>query len=143
MNMNLLPALCLALAISFNTAMAQTSYSLEDATASATVPSRDAKPVPRPATNLFSHKKMPQMFSGYAIEVATSTYPLDGSNGVFRRFGNVLYEKQREGGYSYLIRLNFSSKEAALHFLEQVIKPRSEDAKLYEYNEGARKVVRD
>lgn len=89
------------------------------------------------------HKRFPQLFTGMAIEIASSTYPMDKSNPVFRQFGNVLYEKLPEGGYSYLIMANFSSKESALEFVQNVVKPKVGDAKLIQYNEGNRKVVRE
>lgn len=68
---------------------------------------------------------------------------MDKSNPVFRQFGNVLYEKLPEGGYSYLIMANFSTKEAALDFVQNVVKPKVGDAKLIQYNEGNRKVIRE
>lgn len=100
-----------------------------------------AKPTASSATRF--HKRFPQLFSGMAIEIAVSTYPMDKSNPVFRQFGNVLYEKLPEGGYSYLIMANFSTKEAALDFVQNVVKPKVGDAKLIQYNEGNRKVVRE
>jgi len=78
-----------------------------------------------------------------AIEIATSTYPMDKTEPVFQQFGNVMYEKLTEGGYSYLIMANFSSKESALDFLQKVVKPRAEKARLIQFDEGNRKVIRD
>jgi len=89
------------------------------------------------------HKKLPQLFSGFAIEIATSTYPLDREDPIFRQFGNVNYEKLSEGGYSYLILGKFTSKSSALHFVETIIKPKAEKARLFEYKDGIRKVIRD
>ncbi len=89
------------------------------------------------------HKKLPQLFTGFAIEVAASNYPLDRTNPIFRQFGNIHYEKLREGGYSYLILGKFSSKDAALQFVQTIIKPKAEDARLFEYKDGIRKVIRD
>lgn len=68
---------------------------------------------------------------------------MDKSNPLFRQFGNVMYEKLPEGGYSYLIMANFSSKDAALKFVQTVVRPKSEHAQLIQFTEGKRKVVRD
>lgn len=89
------------------------------------------------------HKRFPQLFTGMAIEIAKSDYPMDKTDPLFRQFGNVLYEKLPDGGYSYLIMANFSSKEAALEFLQKVVKPKTEKALLIQYDEGNRKVVRE
>ena len=90
-----------------------------------------------------SHKRFPQLFTGMAIEIATSTYPMNKTNPLFRQFGNVFYEKLPEGGYSYLIMANFSSKEAGLEFVKNVVKPKAEKAKLIQYSDGNRKEIRD
>lgn len=87
------------------------------------------------------HKKLSKTFTGYAIEIATSKYPLQNDQPVFRQFGNVFYQKLREGGYSYLIKVDFSSEEAAWHFIDNVILPKSPTAKLYQYKEGKRKLL--
>lgn len=102
------------------------------------------KKSPAPSTTAVrTHKRFPKLYSGWAIEIATSTYPMDKSEPIFRQFGNVSYEKLPEGGYSYLIKANFSSKEAGLEFMKNVIKPRAEKAKLIQFNDGIRKVIRD
>ncbi len=98
---------------------------------------------PAKPTTVRSLKRFPQMHTGFAIEIAFSTYPMDATNPIFQQFGNVRYDKQPEGGYSYLIMANFSSKESALDFLNNVVKPKAEKAKLIQYNEGTRKVIRD
>ena len=95
-----------------------------------------------PSTYRF-HKKLPQLFSGYAIEVAASNYPLQRDNPVFRQFGNIHYEKLREGGYSYLILASFSSQDAALGFIKTIILPKVAEARLFEYKDGIRKVIRE
>ena len=68
-------------------------------------PAKKATPAPPAATARF-HKRFPQLFTGMAIEIAASTYPMDKASPVFRQFGNVLFEKLPEGGYSYLIMAN-------------------------------------
>jgi hypothetical protein len=103
-------------------------------------PAKKIAPAP---VSVRSHKRFPALFDGLAIEIATSTYPMDKTNTIFRQFGNVLYEKLPEGGYSYLIMANFSSKEAALDFVKNVVKPKAEKARLIQFSDGNRKVIRD
>lgn len=102
-----------------------------------------AKKTPANTASVRLHKRFPKLFTGMAIEIATSTYPMDKTAPVFQQFGNVMYEKLTEGGYSYLIMANFSSKESALDFLQKVVKPRAEKARLIQFDEGNRKVIRD
>ncbi|MEY3053007.1 MAG: hypothetical protein RLY31_2792 [Bacteroidota bacterium] len=87
-------------------------------------------------------RKLPQLFNGYAIEVAYSDDPLRRTDPIFRQFGNIKYEKLPRGGYSYLITCRFSTREAALQFLRTVILPKVEDARLYAYAEGIRSIIR-
>lgn len=144
MKVNSLRTLCLV----FFTALSISSFcqggaAFEPEMALASI-SPMSKKTPTPTTSTVrTHKRFPQLYSGWAIEIATSTYPMDKSEPIFRQFGNVSYEKLPQGGYSYLIKANFSSKEAGLEFLKNVIKPRAEKAKLIQFNDGIRKVVRD
>ena len=144
MNMNVLPTLFVFIFLTFGSLVfGQETASLESGNSIfAPVGKPEKKAAPVPAANRF-HKKFPQLFNGMAIEIAASTYPLDRANPAFRQFGNVFYEKLQEGGYSYLIMANFSSKAAALHFVESVVKPKTEGAKLFEYKDGIRKVLRE
>lgn len=87
------------------------------------------------------YKRLPALYSGYTIELDVSEYPLDKKNPLFRRFGNVLYDKIPEGGYSYLIRVNFSSVEAIEKYLEGVIIHNAPEARIIEYKNGKRKVL--
>ena len=89
-----------------------------------------------------AHKKLPVFYEGYAIEVATSTYPLDRKNQVFRKFGNIHYDKLERGSYSYLILGGFSNDKSILHFLQNVIAPQVKDARAVHYKEGIRRIVR-
>lgn len=86
-------------------------------------------------------KKLSFVYSGYAIEIACSTLPLDKYHPIFSQFGNVYYHKLKEGGYSYLILAEFSSDRSALEFLQNIIQPRVKTAKLYIYKDGNRKVL--
>ncbi len=88
------------------------------------------------------HKKLPVLYEGYAIEIATSTYPLNRTNSMFRKFGNVHYDKLEQGGYSYVILGRFSDDISALRFLHNIIVPKAEDARLVHYKDGIRKIVR-
>ncbi|MCB0521037.1 MAG: hypothetical protein H6577_20100 [Lewinellaceae bacterium] len=89
------------------------------------------------------HKKLQKMYSGYAIEVAASNYPLERNDAIFRQFGNVHYDKLIEGGYSYLILANFDSDKSALHFLQTIIQPKANEARLFLYKDGNRKIIRE
>lgn len=89
------------------------------------------------------HKKLPTFYEGYAIEVATSDYPLDRTTPVFRQFGGIHYDKLDEGGYSYLILGRFSDKKSAITFLHTVVMHRAKDARVVKYKEGNRSIVRE
>ena len=88
------------------------------------------------------HKKLPALYEGYAVEVGTSTYPLDTQNPLFRKFGNIHYDKLERGSYSYLILGRFKNDKSALHFLHNIIAPQVATAKVVHYKEGTRRVVR-
>ena len=90
-----------------------------------------------------SYKKLPALYEGYGIEVATAAYPLDGTAPVFRKFGNIHYDKLERGSYSYLILGKFSDNGSALHFLNNVIAPQVPKAKLVLYKDGIRMIVRE
>lgn len=87
-------------------------------------------------------KKLPALYHGYAVEIETSTYPLDRSASIFKKFGNIHYDKLERGSYSYLILGRFSNDESALHFLQNIIAPQVKKAKVVHYEEGTRRVVR-
>lgn len=144
MNMKTLHALfCLFIISVLSPAFGQGGsklYEPEHTLASVVKPEKSVAPAVS-TSNRF-HKKFPQLFSGLAIEIASSTYPMDRTAPVFRQFGNVYYEKLPEGGYSYLIMANFSSTEAGLEFVKTSIKPRAEKARLIQYSDGNRKVIR-
>jgi len=84
------------------------------------------------------HKKLPTFHSGYVIEVATSELPIARTHEIFKRFGKIFYHKMRSGGYSYVIKANFSELKSAKHFCENIIKPRFEAARVIEYKKGKR-----
>ncbi len=87
------------------------------------------------------HKKLSSNYEGYAIELTTSDLPLKRNYFLFNQFGNVNYDKLNEGGYSYCILANFSSKKSVEHFLETIILPKAPEARLIEYKKGKRKYL--
>jgi len=89
------------------------------------------------------HKKLPSLYQGYAIEVATSDYPLDRTAPVFRQFGGIHYDKLDQGGYSYLVLGRFASEKSALTFLQNVVIHRAKEARVVRYKEGNRSIVRE
>ncbi|MBI1224657.1 MAG: hypothetical protein GC192_05430 [Bacteroidetes bacterium] len=134
--------ICLFLAMVFCTTVfcqGGTAFEPESTLASISSPVKKTAPAP---VSVRPHKRLPALFDGYAIEIATSTYPMDKTNPLFRQFGNVVYEKLPEGGYSYLIVANFNSKDAALDFVKNVVKPKAEKARLIQFSDGNRKVIR-
>lgn len=86
------------------------------------------------------HKKLPTLHTGYVIEVATSEFPISGDHPIYKRFGKVLYHKLRGGGYSYVIQANFSELKSAKDFCKNIIQPHFENARVYEYKRGERKL---
>ena len=97
--------------------------------------------VDMPAT-YHTNKKLPVFYEGYAIEVASSTYFLDPKNPIFRKFGNIHFDKLERGSYSYLILGRFSDDQSVLKFLQNVIAPQVADARAVHYKEGIRRIVR-
>jgi hypothetical protein len=87
------------------------------------------------------HKKLPSNYEGYAIELTTSALPLKRNYFLFDQFGNVFYDKLEEGGYSYCILANFSSKKSVERFLELIILPKATEARLLEFKKGKRKYL--
>jgi hypothetical protein len=143
MNNKASQALLASILLSIGTpAFCQVGASFEPETAIASISNPIKKISPAPVSAR-THKRFPQLYTGMAIEIATSTYPMDKTNPLFRQFGNVLYEKLSEGGYSYLIMANFSSKEAAMDFVKNVVKPKAVKARLIQFSEGNRKVIRE
>ena len=124
-------------------AFCQGGSSFEPETTLAAATTSTKKTAPATATSARFHKRFPQLFTGFAIEIATSTYPMDRTRPIFKQFGNVFFDKLSEGGYSYLIMANFSTKVAALEFVTNVVKPKAEEARLVQYIEGNRKVIRE
>jgi hypothetical protein len=97
-----------------------------------------SNPAPRDLPSVRFQKRLPAGFTGYAVEIGTSEYPIEPTNSLFRQFGNVHYEKLRQGGYSYLILTEFSDEKSARHFHQSVVLPKVQDALVVEYRKGTR-----
>lgn len=95
----------------------------------------------RVSTHRKAFKKLPAMHNGYVIELEASNYPLDNSYAMFRQFGNVFYDKLSGGGYSYCIKVDFSSLNAVKQYLNNNIIYRAPEAKIIQYKKGKRKLV--
>ena len=87
------------------------------------------------------HKRLSGTFSGFAIELTAADLPLERNYPLFRQFGNVHYDKLREGGYSYVIKTDFTSKAALKRFYENVILPKNDKARMVEYKLGKRNIL--
>lgn len=85
------------------------------------------------------HKKLPALYTGYAIELTTSELPLKRNTSLLKNFGNVFYEKHNSGGYTYIIKVNFPTKKKVKKFLNEVIIHHAPDAQVVEYKMGKRK----
>jgi hypothetical protein len=81
-------------------------------------------------------KKISAAYDGYAIELTTSERPLLHNDPIFKKFGNIIFDRQEDGKYAYLIPVPFSSKKSTESFLENVIKPNTPAAKLVVYKKG-------
>ena len=85
-------------------------------------------------------KRLSAVYSGYAIEVATSDLPVEKSHPIFKNFGKIYYQKLNGGGYSYLIITDFNNLKSIRHFTEQVVKPKMGNAQIFKYKKGKRKL---
>jgi len=85
------------------------------------------------------HKRLPAVYNGFAIELTTSDLPLKRNYFLFNQFGNVSVEKLREGGYAYVVKVDFIKKETLESFIKNIILHRAPEAKAIEYVDGVRK----
>lgn len=90
----------------------------------------------RPISVVRRARRISAAYEGFAIEVASADRPLLHDDPIFRKFGNIVYERTDEGKYSYLIQVPFSGKESVLEFLKNVIAPRVPDARLAQFKDG-------
>lgn len=86
-------------------------------------------------------KKLSARHHGYVIEIASANYPLDDSQEIFKQFGNVFYDKLPGGGYSYCIKVDFSSLDAIRNYLNNNIIYRVPEARIIQYKKGKRSLV--
>ena len=144
MNIVKLPLITVALLCLFTltvTAQSAQSFRGEIAFVATNTPAPKGKSNSRNTSIYRVAKKLSYIYSGYAIEIASSNLPLDKYHPIFRQFGNLFYHKLNGGGYSYMILAEFSNEDAALDFLKKIIQPRVVTAKLYQYKDGNRKLI--
>lgn len=84
------------------------------------------------------HQKLSGYFSGYAIELTTSDFPLERNYYLFERFGSVKIDKIPQGGFSYLI-TGFKNEAAAKIHLDRIVIHQAPEAKVVYYTKGRRK----
>ncbi len=94
----------------------------------------------QPVTYVRWAKKLSAAYNGSAIELMQTDFPLTRENVLFRRFGNLHYERTDEGKFSYVILIpqTFSKREAVADFLEKVIKPRFPQSRIVDFKLGKR-----
>ena len=85
-------------------------------------------------------KRLSAVYTGYAIEVVTSEFPIKRTHPIYEQFGKIYYQKLKEGGYSYLIKAQFKDLKSVRQFSENVIEPKVSIAKIFQYKKGKRKL---
>lgn len=84
-------------------------------------------------------KRIPALYSGYVIELATSELPLKRDYEAFKSFGKVYHDKTEEGYYSYIIIADFNKKESVEDYIKNIVAHRIPEAKSILYKNGKRK----
>ncbi|MGK0365318.1 MAG: hypothetical protein ACI85O_002384 [Saprospiraceae bacterium] len=84
-------------------------------------------------------KRIPALYSGYVIELATSELPLKRDYEVFKNFGKIYHDKTQEGYYSYVIIADFNKKESVEDYIKNIVAHQVPDAKIILYKNGKRK----
>jgi hypothetical protein len=88
----------------------------------------------------FRHvEKMPSFYTGFAIELVLTEEPITKEDPLFQQFGHVYYDKPQLGQYAYLILTNFTKRENAEKFIENVLKKKAPNAKVLVYEGGIQK----
>ncbi|NNE28199.1 MAG: OmpA family protein [Saprospiraceae bacterium] len=82
-------------------------------------------------------KSLGREYSGFMIEFYTATTELPGSHKIFYRHGNIIIDQNRDGSYSYLLG-KFEEEGDAKDFLDNIIRPQYDQAKLVHYKKGNR-----
>lgn len=85
-------------------------------------------------------KRLPATFSGYAIEIWTSDFPLEKDYTMFKGFGKVYHYKTDEGTYSYLLLTKYRRERAVQDYMDKVLLKRLPHAKIIRYKNGQRSV---
>ena len=75
-------------------------------------------------------------YESYGIVLKESERPLLSTDNIFRRFGNIVYDKTEHGMYVYIIKTPFQNEKSVKAFLDVVIKPRFESAYVVKYKKG-------
>jgi hypothetical protein len=84
-------------------------------------------------------QKMSAAYDGFAILVSTTELPLLSGDPLFRQFGNLQYDQNADGSYSYFILTPFHSKKSVNRFFKRVIKGKAPEASVVKYKKGKRK----
>ena len=84
-------------------------------------------------------QKISAAYQGYAIEIAKSELPLLSDDVLFRQFGNLRYDQNEDGTYSYLVLTPFQKKKSVKKFYERIIKEKAPESKIVKYKSGNRK----
>ncbi len=92
--------------------------------------------VEKPVMVVRRARRINSAYEGFAIQLAAVERPLLHDDPIFRKFGNIVYERTEDGKYAYLIQVPFTNKESVQSFLANVIAPRLPDAKIAEYQNG-------
>ncbi len=104
----------------------------------------EKKAVEKPASSEKSYgyaytKRIPALYSGYVIELATSDLPLTRDYDAFKNFGKVFHDKTTEGFYSYVIIADFNKKESVENYIKNIVAHQIPEAKAILYKNGKRK----
>jgi len=97
---------------------------------------------PNSNTNTYAYaytKRIPALYSGYVIELATSDLPLTRDYEAFKHFGKIYHDKTQEGYYSYVIIADFNKKESVEDYVKNIVAHRIPNAKIVLYKNGKRK----
>lgn len=89
-----------------------------------------------PAVAVKRAHKISAAYEGYAIVVTKTELPLLSDDTLFRQFGNLTYDQNADGTYSYLILTPFQKKKNVKRFFERVIKAKNPNATIVRYKAG-------
>jgi hypothetical protein len=107
--------------------------------ASTSYSTKVTKARPEPVVAVKRAYKVSAAYEGYAIVVSTTALPLLSDDALFRQFGNLTYDQNADGTYSYLILTPFQKKKNVKRFYERVIKGKNPNATIVRYKAGKKK----